>query len=66
MKNLGVREEGGGREREGERSALDKLSVGNTIKPPFSVQNPDIFRYCLLLVLVFSIVCVPFLSVAYF
>lgn len=43
----------GERGREEERSALDKFST-LTIKLPFSVQNPDIFRYFLFL-LVFSL-----------
>lgn len=33
------------------------FSTRDTVKPPFSVQNSDIFRYCLLPVLVFFIVC---------
>lgn len=41
------------RGRKEERSALDKLST-LTIKLAFSVQNSDIFRYCLFL-LVFSL-----------
>lgn len=41
------------RGRKEERSALDKLST-LTLKLPFSVQNSDIFRYCLFL-LVFSL-----------
>ena len=47
--------------RQGEMcAALDKLSTRDTVKPPFSAQNSDIFRYCLLPVLVFSLSVCPF------